>query len=61
MFPAPAAVVAHQAEMPGEWPDLPVPHMQVGAERVELGFLRGTFGPNRYGPDPMDDVPYLSA
>jgi len=27
---------------------------------VELGFLRGTFGPNRYGPDPMDDVAYLS-
>jgi len=27
---------------------------------VELGFLRGTFGPNLYGPDPMDDVAYLS-
>jgi uncharacterized membrane protein YhaH (DUF805 family) len=27
---------------------------------VELGFLRGTFGPTRYGPDPMDDVAYLS-
>jgi uncharacterized membrane protein YhaH (DUF805 family) len=27
---------------------------------VELGFLRGTFGPNRYGPDPMDDAAYLS-
>jgi uncharacterized membrane protein YhaH (DUF805 family) len=27
---------------------------------VELGFLRGTFGPNRYGADPMDDVAYLS-
>jgi uncharacterized membrane protein YhaH (DUF805 family) len=27
---------------------------------VELGFVRGTFGPNRYGPDPMDDVAYLS-
>jgi uncharacterized membrane protein YhaH (DUF805 family) len=20
---------------------------------VELGFLRGTIGPNRYGPDPL--------
>ena len=20
---------------------------------VELGFLRGTLGPNRYGPDPL--------
>jgi uncharacterized membrane protein YhaH (DUF805 family) len=27
---------------------------------VELGFLRGTFGPNRYGPDPLDDAAYLS-
>ena len=27
---------------------------------VELGFVRGTFGPNRYGPDPLDDAAYLS-
>ena len=27
---------------------------------VELGFLRGTFGPNRYGPDPLDDAACLS-
>jgi uncharacterized membrane protein YhaH (DUF805 family) len=27
---------------------------------VELGFWRGTFGPNRYGPDPLDDAAYLS-
>ena len=29
-----AAVVADQAEMLGERPDLLVPHMQIGAERV---------------------------
>jgi uncharacterized membrane protein YhaH (DUF805 family) len=27
---------------------------------VELGFVRGTFGPNRYGSDPLDDAAYLS-
>jgi|SRR5580704_17544640 uncharacterized membrane protein YhaH (DUF805 family) len=27
---------------------------------VELGFLRGTSGPNRYGPDPLDDAAKLS-
>jgi uncharacterized membrane protein YhaH (DUF805 family) len=25
---------------------------------IELGFLRGTPGPNRYGPDPLaDEIP----
>jgi len=30
--------------------------LAVGAKRLhdrELGFLRGTIGPNRYGPDPL--------
>jgi uncharacterized membrane protein YhaH (DUF805 family) len=24
---------------------------------IEIGFLRGTHGPNRFGPDPLGDAP----